>query len=101
MIDAEDAPTINRRSVRETPIEVIIRGERRRIWTPEQKRGVVVESLEPGVFPIAVARRHGIGGGGLLCTWRRQMAWSGSGSGAMPGRCEPQMRSSSCTSQAS
>ncbi|PWC26517.1 IS66-like element accessory protein TnpA [Teichococcus aestuarii] len=72
IIDAEDAPTFNRRSVRETPVEVITRGERRRIWTPEQKRDTVVESLEPGVSPIAVARRHGIGRG-LLYTWRRQM----------------------------
>jgi transposase len=59
-------------SVRGTPIEVITRGERRRIWTPEQKRDIVLESLEPGCSPIAVARRHGIGSG-LLYTWRRQM----------------------------
>lgn len=59
-------------SVREGPIEVITRGERRRIWTPEQKRDIVMESLEPGGSPIAVARRHGIGSG-LLYTWRRQM----------------------------
>jgi transposase len=70
--EAEDAPTTNRMSVREAPIEVITRGERRRIWTPEQKRDIVVESLEPGGSPIAVARRHGIGSG-LLYTWRRQM----------------------------
>jgi transposase len=59
-------------SVREAPIEIITRGERRRIWTPEQKRDIVMESLEPGGSPIAVARRHGIGSG-LLYTWRRQM----------------------------
>ena len=70
--EAEDAPTTNRMSVREGPIEVITRGERRRIWTPEQKRDIVMESLEPGGSPIAVARRHGIGSG-LLYTWRRQM----------------------------
>jgi transposase len=70
--DAEDAPTTNRMSVREAPIEVITRGERRRAWTPEQKRDIVMESLEPGGSPIAVARRHGIGSG-LLYTWRRQM----------------------------
>ena len=70
--EAEDAPTTNRMSVREAPIEVITRGERRRIWTPEQKRDIVMESLEPGGSPIAVARRHGIGSG-LLYTWRRQM----------------------------
>ena len=70
--DAEDAHTTNRMSVREAPVEVITRGERRRIWTPEQKRGIVMESLEPGGSPIAVARRHGIGSG-LLYTWRRRM----------------------------
>ena len=70
--EVEDAPTTNRMSVREAPIEVITRGERRRIWTPEQKRDIVMESLEPGGSPIAVARRHGIGSG-LLYTWRRQM----------------------------
>ncbi|WP_165982803.1 IS66-like element accessory protein TnpA [Dankookia rubra] len=59
-------------SVREGPVEVITRGERRRIWTPEQKRNIVMESLQPGGSPIAVARRHGIGSG-LLYTWRRQM----------------------------
>jgi transposase len=71
-IEAEDAHTIDRMSVREVPVEVITRGERRRIWTPEQKRDIVMESLEPGCSPIAVARRHGIGSG-LLYTWRRQM----------------------------
>ncbi|WP_232480887.1 IS66-like element accessory protein TnpA [Roseomonas sp. KE2513] len=59
-------------SVRGAPIEVITRGERRRIWTPEQKRDIVMESLEPGGSPVAVARRHGIGSG-LLYTWRRQL----------------------------
>jgi transposase len=71
-VDAEDAHTITRMSVREKPVEVITRGERRRIWTPEQKRDIVMASLVPGGSPIAVARRHGIGTG-LLYTWRRQM----------------------------
>jgi transposase len=71
-IEAEDAHTIDRMSVLEVPVEVITRSERRRIWTPEQKRDIVMESLEPGCSPIAVARRHGIGSG-LLYTWRRQM----------------------------
>jgi transposase len=70
--EVEDAPTIDRMSVRGAPIEVITRGERRRVWTPEQKRDIVMESLEPGGSPIAVARRHGIGSG-LLYTWRRQL----------------------------
>ncbi|WP_161993702.1 transposase [Muricoccus nepalensis] len=59
-------------SVREKPVEVITRGERRRSWTGAQKRDIVMESLEPGGSPIAVARRHGIGTG-LLYTWRRQI----------------------------
>ena len=70
--DAEDAPTITRMSVREKPVEVITRGERRRVWTDAQKHDIVLESLAPGGSPVAVARRHGIGTG-LLYTWRRQM----------------------------
>ena len=70
--EAEDAPTITRMSVREQPVEVITRGERRRVWTDAQKHGIVLESLEPGGSPTTVARRHGIGTG-LLYTWRRQM----------------------------
>ena len=63
---------MTRMSVREKPVEVITRGERRRIWTDTQKHDIVLESLVPGGSPIAVARRHGIGTG-LLYTWRRQM----------------------------
>ncbi|WP_176849749.1 IS66-like element accessory protein TnpA [Belnapia rosea] len=59
-------------SVLEKPVEVITRGERRRVWTDAQKRDIVLESLEPGGSPVAVARRHGVGTG-LLYTWRRQM----------------------------
>lgn len=72
LTNAEDAPTITRMSVREKPVEVITRGERRRVWTPEQKRDIVMESLEQDGLPIAVAREHGIGTG-LLYTWRRQL----------------------------
>jgi transposase len=72
LTDAEDTPTITRMSVREKPVEVITRGERRRVWTDAQKHDIVLESLVPGGSPIAVARRHGIGTG-LLYTWRRQM----------------------------
>jgi transposase len=51
---------------------VITRGERRRAWATEQKREIVLESLQPDVRPADVARRHGINTG-LLYTWRRQM----------------------------
>jgi transposase len=60
------------KSARKQQIEVITRGERRRSWSVEQKREIVAASLEPGMSPIAVARRHGIGSGQLY-TWRRQM----------------------------
>jgi transposase len=60
------------KSGRKQQIEVITRGERRRSWSVEQKRQIVAESLEPGMSPIAVARRHGIGSGQLY-TWRRQL----------------------------
>ena len=53
-------------------IEVLVRADRRRSWTPEQKVQIVSESVEPGVLAADVARRHGIGTG-LLYTWRRQM----------------------------
>ena len=72
LTDTEDAPTITRMSVREQPVEVITRGERRRVWTDARKHDFVLESLEPGGSPVAVARRHGIGTG-LLYTWRQQM----------------------------
>src|SRR6185312_14156330 len=70
--EIEHAPTTDRRSARSPRIEVITRGERRRAWTMEQKREIVLESLQPDVRPADVARRHGINTG-LLYTWRRQM----------------------------
>jgi transposase len=70
--DAEVAPKMDRRSVRGTPVEVIVRAERRRVWTPQQKRDIVAESLGPDLTPTEVARKYGIGSG-LLYTWRQQI----------------------------
>jgi transposase len=70
--DAEVAPKMDRRSVRGVPVEVIVRAERRRVWTPEQKRDIVAESLGPDLTPTEVARKYGIGSG-LLYTWRQQI----------------------------
>lgn len=70
--DDEDTHTIGRKSGRRPRIELITRGERRRIWTPEQKREIVEESLQPGTTPTAVARKHAISSG-LLYTWRQQV----------------------------
>jgi transposase len=70
--DPKGASTINRKSGRGERVEVISGRERRRVWTTEQKLQIVAESFEAGASPIAVARRHGIGGG-LLYTWRQQV----------------------------
>ncbi len=70
--DAEDARTIGRRSARGAPVEVLVRGEPRRIWTWEQKRDIVAESLGPDLTPTEVARKYRISSG-LLYTWRQQI----------------------------
>ena len=72
VLESEDAPMSDHRSTRRQRIEVITRGERRRSWTPEQKREIAAESLEPGVSPVTVARKHGISTGQLY-TWRQQL----------------------------
>jgi len=70
--DAEDAHKIGHKSARGQRIEVITRGERRRIWTPERKRAIVVESFGPELTPTEVVRQYGISSGQLY-TWRQQM----------------------------
>jgi transposase len=67
----EDALTTDRKSVRMPRMEVITRNERRRVWSLEQKREIVVESLGPELTPTEVARKYGISSG-LLYNWRRQ-----------------------------
>jgi transposase len=69
---AEDALTTGRKGVRIPRVEVITRGERRRVWSAEQKREIVAESLGPDLTPTEVARKHGISSG-LLYNWRRQI----------------------------
>src|ERR1700759_3275334 len=68
----EDAHTISRKSARMPRVEVITRGERRRVWTLEQKREIVSESLGPALTPTEVARKHGISTG-LLYGWRQKI----------------------------
>ena len=62
-------------------VEVVTRGERRRMWSDEQKQLIVAEAMQPGALVTEVARRWGIGTG-LIYTWRRQMR--GGELGAMP-----------------
>lgn len=69
--DAESGHTTGRMSGRR-PIEVLVRADRRRSWTAEQKREIVAESLDPEQSAADVARKHGITTGQLY-TWRRQM----------------------------
>jgi transposase len=81
----ESTPTTGRRSARSTRVEVITRGERRRAWSPEQKREIVAESLGPRLTATEVARKHGISTGQLY-TWRQQLM---RGSAAVITRVEP------------
>ena len=66
------AHTSTRMSAPRQRIEVITGVERRRRWSREQKRAIVLESERPGASPTAVARKHGIGTGQLY-TWRRRL----------------------------
>jgi transposase len=46
---------------------------RRRVWSEEEKRRIVAETLEPGASVSIVARRHDLNAN-LLFTWRRRLA---------------------------
>ena len=61
-----------RRSALPDVVEVRVRSERRRRWSPEDKLAVVRETLVSGTVVQVIADRHGIGTG-LLYTWRKQM----------------------------
>jgi transposase len=70
--DTEDAHKIGHKGSRSQRIEVITRDERRRVWTPEQKREIVAESFGPDLTPTEVVRKHGISSGQLY-TWRQRL----------------------------
>jgi|SRR5665213_975945 len=67
----ESTHTTNRMSARNPRMEIIMRGERRRSWTADQKSQIVAESLGPELTPTEVARKHGISTGQLY-TWRQK-----------------------------
>src|SRR3954470_9485125 len=73
-VEAESPSTHTsaRTSTRSEVVEVVTRGERRRTWSDEQKRLIVLEAMQRGALVTEVARRWGIGTG-LIYTWRRQM----------------------------
>jgi transposase len=64
--------TGSRTGARSEVVEVVTRGERRRTWSPDQKRMIVVEAMQPGASPSEVMRRWGISSG-LFYDWRRQV----------------------------
>jgi transposase len=64
-------------------VEVVTRGERRRSWSAEQKRMIVVEAMQPGAKAAEVIRRWGISSG-LFYDWRRQMLTGELGAVPMP-----------------
>jgi transposase len=82
--DDESAHTTGRKSARNARIEVLVRADRRRSWTTEQKREIVAESLGSGLTSADVARKHGINTGQLY-TWRRQMVSRQSAVSTQPG----------------
>lgn len=50
----------------------VIRVERRRRWSDEEKLAILREPTQPGAIVAVVARRYGIGTGQLY-TWRKQL----------------------------
>jgi len=70
-VDEEDVRTIGRKGTGRGRVEVLAR-ERRRTWTPEQKRAIVAESLGSALTPTEVARKYAISSG-LLYSWRQQV----------------------------
>jgi len=72
----------------------VIRVERRRNWSDEEKLAILKETTAPGAVVSAVARRHGIGTGQLY-TWRKQLL-----RGAMAGFVPVELTSSSPSAKA-
>jgi transposase len=58
--------------IKQEPIEVVTSKERRRRWSPAEKRSIVQETYEPGHTVSSIARRHGIAPNQLFY-WRRRM----------------------------
>lgn len=63
-------------------IGALVRVERRRRWSDEQKFAILKETTQPGALVASVARKHGIGTGQLY-TWRKQLL-RGAMAGFMP-----------------
>jgi len=55
-----------------SPIEVITSVQRRRRWTPEEKRALLEEAEHPGSSVSSVARKYGVNPNQLF-HWRKLM----------------------------
>ena len=55
-----------------------IGARRRRVWSTDDKRRMIAESLKPGASVAMVAQRYGVNAN-LLFTWRRQEAAAANG----------------------
>lgn len=53
-------------------VEVLTSPQRRRRWTPEEKKAIVDETYQPAMSVSLVARKHGIAPNQLF-SWRRAM----------------------------
>ena len=62
--DVESSHTTGRMTGRKS-VEILVRADRRRSWSVEQKREIVAESLGPELTAAEVARKHGITSGQL------------------------------------
>jgi transposase len=72
----------------------VVRVERRRRWSDEEKLAILKETTQPGAIMAVIAGRYGIGTGQLY-TWRRQLL-QGAMAGFVPvelARSEPPARS--------
>lgn len=65
----------------------VVRVERRRHWSDEEKLAILKETTQPGAIMAVVARRYGIGTGQLY-TWRKQLL-RGAMAGFMPVELAP------------
>ena len=54
---------------------------RRRLWSVEEKRRIVAETLQPGASVSVVARRHDVNAN-MLFTWRRSLGGADSSASA-------------------
>ena len=54
---------------------------RRRLWSVEEKRRIVAETLQPGASVSVVARRHDVNAN-MLFTWRRSLGAADSSASA-------------------